>query len=260
MKKFLIASVLIFLSACSSQESSHTVSVGTIAGPETELMQVAARVAQKQFGLTVKVIVFSDYNTPNQALNEGDLDANAFQTLPFLQSQNAARQYHLVSVGNTFLYPMAIYSSEVKNFSELKENDKVAIPNDPSNEARALLLIQKAGLIQLVKGATLEATPMDIIQNPKHLRFVELDAAELARSLKDVSLAAINTNYALPAGLHPSHALFIEDRKSPYMNIIAAKNDQAKNNKIVQLVKAYQSPEVLDKAKELFGDAAIAGW
>lgn len=254
--------MLVGFSACSQQKDGpNTVIVGTIAGPETSLMQVAKRVAKERYGLDLKIVTFSDYNTPNAALADGSLDANAFQHLPYLKSQDKEHGYHLISVGKTFLYPMGLYSKKIKELSQLKEGDKIAIPNDPSNEARALLLLQKAGLIKLREGVTITATPMDIVENPKHLKFIPLGAAELPRILDSVSIAAINTNYAVPAGLSPSKdALFEEAPDSPYTNIIAARKNDANLNKIKELVAAYQSQPVVDKAKKIFGDAAIPGF
>lgn len=263
MKKILLFILLssLFLAACSKKEGPNTVRVGTIAGPETKLMEVAKQVALQQFGLDIQIVTFTDYNIPNQALAEKTIDANAFQHLPFLQSQIKARGYDLVSVGNTFLYPMGLYSAKIKSLSQLKAGDEIAIPNDPSNEARALLLLQKANLITLKPNATINATTQDIATNPEHLKIVSLDAAELPRTLSDVTLAAINTNYAVPAGLSPTKdALFVEGADSPYMNIIVARASDAHEKKIVELVEAYHSPAVINEAKILFNGTAVAGF
>jgi len=264
MKKWLSAFALlsvIALTGCSQKEGPNTVSVGTIAGPETQLMQVAKQVAKKRFGLHVKIVTFSDYTLPNEALNDGSIDANAFQHAPFLKAQVRERGYHIVPAAKTFLYPMALYSKKLHSLSQLKANAKVGIPNDPSNEARALLLFQKAKLIKLKPNVGLNATPVDIVSNPKQLQFVELDAAQLPRSLSDVALAAINTNYAIPAGLSPKKdALFVEGTDSPYVNIIAIRSNEKNSKKIKELIEAYQSKPVLEKAEALFGDGAIAGW
>lgn len=254
--------VMLGVSACQQQKTGpNTVTVGTIAGPETKLMQIAKVVAKNCYGLNVKIITFSDYNTPNVALSNGSLDANAFQHIPYLKSQIKQHGYKIVSVGKTFLYPMGIYSDSIKKLSQLKPGSKVGIPNDPSNEARALLLLQSAKLIRLKRGADINATPIDIAKNPKKLKFIALDAAELPRALNSVAIAVINTNYAIPAGLSPSKdALYEESTKSPYTNIIAARKDDANTKKIKELVRAFQSPEVVAEAKHLFGDGAIAGF
>ncbi|MCX7125717.1 MAG: MetQ/NlpA family ABC transporter substrate-binding protein [Gammaproteobacteria bacterium] len=176
--------------------------------------------------MSAQLQVLKHYSTPNQALEDGDLDANAFQHYPFLLSQIKAHGYSFAPVGDTFLYPMGLYSKKVNQLSDLKEGAKVAIPNDPSNEARALLLLQKAGLITLKPKATINATIQDVESNPKQLKLVSLDAAQLPRVLEDVAVAAINTNYAIPAGLSPSHALFSEQSDSPYMNLIVVGSEE----------------------------------
>lgn len=266
MKNFLLvllALSALALSACTHHENKNPnlVRVGTIAGPETQLMTVAKKVALEKFGLHVKIIQFTDYNMPNQALADNQLDANAFQHYPYLLSQIKAHGYLFASVGDTFLYPMGLYSRTVKQLSDLPVGAKIAIPNDPSNEARALMLLQKAGLIGLKANVTINATMLDIMSNPKHFKIIELDAAQIPRVLKDVSLAAINTNYATPAGLSPvKNALYAEKTNSPYMNLIVARAADKNETKIKELVEAYQSEPVLLEAKKLFGDAAIAGF
>jgi D-methionine transport system substrate-binding protein len=263
LKLFLTTLTIFFLlSACQNQaQDSNTVKVGTISGPETELMQVAKAVAKQKYNLNVKIIEFTDYAMPNAALSDGSLDANAFQHKPYLDEEMKNKSYNLTIIGKTFVYPVAIYSDKVKKISDVKDNAIVAIPNDPSNEARALILLAKAGLITLKPGIDVTATPVDIEQNPKHLQFKELDAAQLPRVLPDVTLAVINTNYAIPAGLYPTKdALFVEDKTSPYMNLIVARADKANDPKLKELVESFQSPEVLAKAQELFKGQAIAGW
>ncbi len=262
LKKVMVGVVvLLSLTACSKKEAPNTIKVGTIAGPETQLMQVVKAVAKKRYGLTVKVIPFSDYNIPNAALNDGSIDANIFQHLPFLKAQKQARGYKISAIAKTFVYPMGLYSKKIKHLSQLKAHAKIAIPNDPSNEARALLLLQKAKLIRLKSHITINATPIDIASNPKQLRFIPLDAAELPRALGDVALAAINTNYAVPAGLSPARgALFKESADSPYANVIVVRTVDKNKKKIKELVAAYQSKPVVAKAKALFGDAAVVAW
>ncbi|PHQ78281.1 MAG: hypothetical protein COB66_09205 [Coxiella sp. (in: Bacteria)] len=258
----ITAITLAGLVGCSSKkENKNIVTVGTVSGPETELMEVAKKVALKRYGLDIQIIPFSDYNGLNPAVVSGSLDANAFQHKPFLDAQNKARHFTLVPIGKTFIFPIGIYSHKIKSLAQLKDGDKVAIPNDPTNESRALLLLQKAGLIKIKKDAGVNATPDDIISNPKHLKFIELDAAQLPRVLPDATLVAINTTYAKPAGLSPiKDALIHEDADSPYVNLIVVAKANAKDKKLLELVKAYQSKPVIEKAKQLFGDAAIPGW
>ncbi len=252
---------VLFVSGCSSsKESSDQIRVGVIAGPESQLLDVAKEVALKKYGLHIKVVDFSDYVTPNTALAEGAIDANAYQHLPYLEAQIKARGYKMVPVGKTFLYPMGLYSKTLKNISELQNGAQIAVPNDPSNEARALLLLQKAGLLELKSGVGTNATLQDIAKNPKNFKIVELDAAEVPRALADVSLAAINTNFVISAGLTPKDALFLESTDSPYTNLIVVREGDQDLPKVKDLVKAYQSPEVEAEAKKLFGDSAIPGW
>jgi D-methionine transport system substrate-binding protein len=256
---FSIACV-IGLVACHSDDK-NTLKVGTIAGPETKLMEVAQQVAKQHSNLNIKIIEFTDYIQPNAALNDGSIDANMFQHQPYLDQQVKDRHYKLVAVAKTFVYPMGIYSQKFKKITDVPQKGIVAIPNDPSNEARALLLLQKTGLIRLKPGAGLSATPNEIQDNPKQFKFTELDAAQLARSLSDVDLAIINTNYAIPAGLTPSKdALVLEGSDSPYANIIAVREDELNDPRVKQLIEAFQSAAVLDAAKEIFNDQAIPAW
>lgn len=260
IKNLFLALTVLTLTACGA-EDKNTLKVGTIAGPETQIMEVAQKVAKDKYGLNIKIVEFTDYIQPDAALSDGSIDANLFQHQPFLDKQIKDRGFHLISVGKTFIYPMGIYSRKIKNLSELKTNAIVSIPNDPSNEGRALLLLQKAGLITLSESAGLYATPQNILNNPKHLNFKELDAAQLGRSLDDVDIAIINTNYAIPAGLTPTKdAIFREDKNSPYVNIIVIRENEKDDPRIKQLVDAFQSDEVVAAAKQIFKDQAIPAW
>ena len=253
---------IIGLAACSSNiPKGNTITVATIAGPETQLMDVAAKVAMQRYHLKVDVVPFSDYNAPNEALATGSVDANAFQHKPFLDAQIKERNYKLTAIGKTFIYPMAFYSHKIKNIRQLPVGAKVALPNDPTNEARALLLLQHADLIKLRAGVGVNATPEDIISNPKRLNFVELDAAQTPRSLDDVTIAAINTTFAIPAKLSPiKDAILRESTDSPYANLIVVRTADVKKKRLQELVKAFQSEAVIKKARELFGDGAIPAW
>lgn len=251
---FLLSICLI---AC-NKPSSNTLVVGTIAGPETDLVEVARDLLKKD-GITVKIIQFNDYNLPNEALQDGSLDANVYQHLPYLNEAMEAHHYDLTAIGKTFVYPTAIYSNRFKSLDQLPENATIAIPNDPSNEVRALLLLRKAGLIELTKDNV--STLAGISKNPKHINFIELDAAQLPRVLSDVDAAVINTTFAIPAGLDPTKdSLFSEDKNSPYANLIVVKDSNKKQAQLDLFVKAMNSEEVKAKAQELFGDAAIPAW
>lgn len=246
------------LVAC-NKPSPNTLVIGTIAGPEAELIETAKQVAEKNNGLTIKIVEFNDYNLPNEALQDGSLDANVYQHLPYLKASMLAHGYHLEAIGRTFVYPMGIYSQKHESLKDLPENSIIAVPNDPSNEMRAFMLLEKAGLITL-KNATNHGLP-ELDSNPKKLQFKEMDAAQLPRVLPDVDAAVINTTFALPAGLSPSkNALFTEDKDSPYANIIVIKRGTNKRPQLDLFVKALNSEEVKNKAKELFGDSAIPAW
>jgi D-methionine transport system substrate-binding protein len=262
MKKLFafIALLSIALLGC-QQQSANSIKVGTIAGPETQLMEVAKDVAKKKYNLDVDIVTFSDYTLPNEALNDGSIDANMFQHQPYLDQYLKEKNYKLVAIGKTFVYPVGVYSQKIKNIKQTPDNAIVAVPNDPSNEARALILLSKAGLIKLKSGINTNATINDIASNPKKLQFKELDAASLPRVLPDVTLAVINTNYAVPAGLFPNRdAIFVEDKTSPYVNLVVVREADVNNPKAKELVDALHSPEVLQAAKELFKGQAVAGW
>jgi D-methionine transport system substrate-binding protein len=198
---------------------------------------------------------------PNTALNDGSIDANMFQHKPYLNEIVKTRHYNLVAIGKTFIYPMGIYSRKYISLQKVPVNAIVAIPNDPSNEARALLLLSKAGLIQLRSGANIRATTMDVTSNPKNLQIKVLDAAQLPRVLPDVDLAVINTNYAIPANLTPTKdALFIEDASSPYANIVVVRKKDKNDPRFKQLLSALHSKDVLLEAERLFKGQAIPAW
>lgn len=259
MRFFTTLFLTLSLLAC-SKPSPNTLTIGTIAGPETDLVEAARDVAHNEYGLNIKIVEFNDYNLPNEALEDGSLDANIYQHQPYLQAAMKAHGYHLEVIGKTFVYPTGIYSTKIKSLKQLPDNATIAIPNDPSNEMRALLLLQKAGLIT-IKANTPTATVDDIIKNPKHLKIKELDAAQLPRVLADVDAAVINTTFAIPAGLSPSRdAIFVEDKNSPYANLIVIRADSAKKPQLENFVKAMNSPAVREKAQAIFGDAAIPAW
>lgn len=250
--------LLLSLVAC-NKPSPNTLVIGAIAGPETELIETAKEVAKNKYNLDIKIVAFNDYNLPNEALQDGSLDANVYQHLPYLQSAIAAHHYKIESIGRTFVYPVGIYSKKIKSLDQLPEKAMVAVPNDPSNEMRALQLLEKAHLITLK--STNNTGLQDIESNPKNLQFKEMDAAQLPRILPDVDIAVINTSFALPAGLTPSRdALFTEDKDSPYANIIVIRSDSTKKEQLELFVKALNSDEVKEKAKQLFGDAATPAW
>jgi D-methionine transport system substrate-binding protein len=232
-----------------------------MAGRESDLINLVAKIAQEKYGIKVEVVTFSDYAIPNTALNDGSIDLNVFQHQPYLEAQIKNRSYPLVAVGKTFIFPIAGYSQKIHHLSEIKDHSKIAIPNDPSNLARALLLLQKQGLITLKEGGTGTSTTVDVISNTKNLSIIELDAAQLPRSLQDVDIAVINTGYASEINLMPTRdGLFIEEKDSPYVNLIVARENNQDSKLVKDFVKAYQSPEVLEEAQKLFPGSVIQGW
>lgn len=240
--------------------SDKPIKVGVTAGPHAEVMDIVKKVAEKE-GLKVQVIEFNDYIQPNVALNQGDIDVNSFQHQPYLDNMIADRKYELVSIGKTVIFPMGIYSKKVKNLADLKPGATVAIPNDPTNGGRALLLLEKQGLIKLKAGAGLKAAVIDIVENPKNIKIKELDAAQIPRSLDDMDVSAINTNYAMTAGLVPTKdAIALEDPNSPYANIIAVRAKDKDNAAYQKFVKAYHSDEVKKFIQEHFKGSVAAAW
>ncbi len=195
-------------------------------------------------GLDLKIIEFSDYVVPNQALNAGELEANSFQNQPYLDNQNKDRGFRIVSAGLTVNFPLGIYSSKHKSWSEVPDGATIAIQNDPTNGGRSLLLLRDKGVITLRDGVGYRPTVADITGNPKRLRIVEIDAAQTARSLPDVAAAAINTNYAVEAKIEPTSAILREDPKGPYVNLIAVREQDKDKPWVKTLVEAYRSPEV----------------
>ena len=218
--------------------------IGATEVPHAQLLeQVKPGLAKEGVELDIKV--FSDYVQPNLLVADKDLDANFFQHQPYLDTFHKDRGTKLVSVGQVHVEPFGAYSKKVKQIGDLKEGATVALPNDPSNSGRALLLLQQQGLIKLKDGSNITATPADIAENPKKLKFRELEAAMLPRTLDDVDLALINTNYALEAKLVPTRdALFIEGAQSPYANIVVTREDNKDSADVKKLIQALHSPEI----------------
>ena len=234
--------------------------VGVTPGPHAQIMEVVKKVAEKD-GLKIQIVEFSDYVQPNVALNQGDIDINSFQHLPFLENMVKDRKYDLVMLAKTFTFPMGIYSKKIKNIKELKDGAVIAMPNDPTNGGRALLLFEKAGLIKLKPGLGHKASVVDIVENPRKFKIRELEAAQIPRTLEDMEIAAINTNYAMSAGLVPAKdALILEDSSSPYANILAVRGKDKDNPLYKKFLKAYQSEEVKKFVTEQFKGSVIVAW
>lgn len=242
--------------------AAETIKVGVMAGPEQAVAEVASQVAKDKYNLTVELVEFNDYALPNTAVSKGELDANAMQHKPYLDKDSQEKSLdNLAIVGNTFVYPLAGYSTKIKNLSELKDGAIIAVPNDPSNLARALILLEKQGLIKLKDHNNLFSTTIDIIENPKNLVIKEVDTSVAARAMDDVDIAVVNNNYAGQVGLTASeNGVFVEDKESPYVNIIVARTDNKDSAAIQNFVKAYQTDEVEAEAKKQFKDGVVKGW
>lgn len=259
-----IVALPLVLSACDkADKDANHIKVGISAGIDQPLWDAVKKVAKEKYNLEVETVTFTDYVQPNEALNSGDTDANAFQHGPYLEQQIKEHGYKLAAVGNTFVYPIAGYSRKYKSIAQLPDDAQVAIPNDPTNLGRALLLLQQTGLITLKTGNALQPTSLDILNNPKHLKIIEIEAAQLPRTLDDgkVDLAIINTNYSTQIGLSPhKDGLFVEDKHSPYVNLIVARQDNKDSAKVKNLVKAYQTDEVAAAADKIYHGDAVKGW
>ncbi|RCK05174.1 dioxygenase [Thalassospira xianhensis MCCC 1A02616] len=224
--------------------ANEKIKIGVTPGAHEEVMEQVVKVAAEK-GLDIEIISFSDYVIPNQALDDGDLQANSFQHKPYLDNQIKDRGYDLSVVGYNILTPMGIYSDKIKDLSELKDGAEVGIPNDPTNGGRALLVLQSEGLIKVDPAAGLSVSPLDVIENPKNIKFVELDAAQLPRSLADLDASAINTNYALEAGLNPiKDSIAIEGNDSPYANVIVTRTQDKDAPWVKTLVEAYHDDSI----------------
>ncbi|MFU2077859.1 MetQ/NlpA family lipoprotein [Avibacterium endocarditidis] len=248
--------------SAAAQPAAQKIKVGVMSGPEHQVAEIAAKVAKEKYGLDVEFVEFNEYSLPNPAVSNGDLDLNAMQHKPYLDKDSQEHGYkNLVIVGNTFVYPLAGYSKKIKNVNELKDSAIIAVPNDPSNLARALILLEKQGLIKLKDNTNLFATSLDIVENPKNLQIKEVDTSVAARALDDVDLAVVNNTYAGQVGLNTEeHGVFVEDKDSPYVNIIVAREDNKDSDAVKNFVKAYQTDEVYQEAVKYFKDGVVKGW
>jgi D-methionine transport system substrate-binding protein len=240
-------------------QTPEIVRIGVSPGPHAEILeQVKPLLAKK--GIDLKIVEFSDYVVPNQALDAGELEANSFQNQPYLDNQVKDRGFKIVSVGLTVNFPLGIYSSKYKSWAEVPDGSSIAIQNDPTNGGRSLLLLQDKGVIKLRDGVGFKPGPIDIVANPKKLKFIEVEAAQTPRTLADVAAAAINTNYAVDAKIEPTSAILREDPKGPYVNVIAVRAADKDKPWVKTLVETYQSPEIKAFVAERFKGNVLAGW
>ncbi|XKM13563.1 MetQ/NlpA family lipoprotein [Orbaceae bacterium ac157xtp] len=283
---------IFFLTGCNddkketdkTQAQARILKIGAIPNPEEEaVLETAQQQAKELYNIEVQFVDFSDYVTPNQALNDGLIDINIFQHKPYLDQQIKERGLNLTVVGNTFVYPIASYSKKLRPITSdsqisddgivvtsprgekyfIRSGSTIAIPNDPTNLGRALLLLQHEGFITVDKNKGLLPTTVDITSNPYNINILELEAPMLPRSLDDdqVDLAVINNTFAGKVNLTSSKdGIFVEDKDSPYVNIIVARENNKNDPIVIDFVKAYQTEAVAKKADEVFHGDAVKGW
>ena len=266
MKKFvfLFAAAILILTSISAFAGDGTkdspLKIGVTEGPHAEILEFLQPLAEKE-GVFYKLLVFDNYNIPNEALNAGDLDANAFQHRPFLDAQIKAHGYKIVPIHDNILCPIGLFSKKVKNLSDLQEGASIAIPNDPSNGGRSLLLLQKLGLVVLKDGVGITPSPLDIVENSKKLKIVELEAAQTPRALDDVDAAFVNDNYAIPAGLKLSRdAIAAEGTDSPYTNVFAVREEDKEKPVFQKLIALYENEDVKRFIEKKYDGAIIPAW
>jgi len=273
MKKIIkllsvLLSVIFVLSACTSKAPENTsaqapqnetvkIVVGATPVPHAEILNLV-KPTLKEKGIELDIKEVNEYAVLNPSLNDKQLDANFFQHIPYLDDFNKQRGAKLVPVVKVHVEPMGAYSSKIKSIDEIKDGDIIAIPNDATNEGRALLLLQSQGLIKLKEEKGLTQTPRDIIDNPKNLKFKELEAPQLPRVLQDVDLAIINTNFALKGHLNPAKdAIFMEGKDSQYVNVLVAREDNQNSTAIQELSKALNSEEVKKYLAEKYNGSIV---
>lgn len=240
-----------------AQSAKTVLKVGATAVPHAEILKVVKPLLEKD-GIDLQIVEFSDYVRPNVAVAEKELDANFFQHIPYLTKFAAERNLQLTYTAAVHIEPMGVYSKKIKNLNEIANGAQVAIPNDPTNGGRALALLAKAGLIKLKDGVGVNATAKDVTDNPKNLKISELEAPQLPRALDDVAIAVINTNYALEAKLVPTKdALFIEQKDSPYVNILTVRKGDENRPEIQKLTKALTSEDVKKFINEKYQGAVV---
>ncbi|WP_099225136.1 MetQ/NlpA family ABC transporter substrate-binding protein [Listeria costaricensis] len=259
----LIAGVLVFgLAACGDSESktlsTKEITIGVTGGPHQQIAEQVKKMAAKD-GLTINVKTFDDYNTPNTALSDGDLDANNYQTIPFLESQEKDKGYDFDIAFKTVAFPMGVYSNSIKDLKNLKKGDKIAVPNDPSNEYRGLKLFEDAGVIKLKDGVEEKATKNDIAENPLDLEVVELEASQIPAQLDEFAAAAINTNFAMGAGLSINEdSIYHEPVKdNPYPNVFVVRSENKDDEVVKTLEKYYHSDEIKQYIEDEFNGSVV---
>lgn len=245
------------LAGVASAQQSQIIKVGVTPGPHAQILEAVKPIAARK-GIDIQIIEFSDYVVPNAALESGELQANSFQHKPYLDNQKADRGYKIEPIGYTVNFPIGIYSKKYKSWDAVPQGGTLSIPNDPTNGGRVLLLVRDKGALKLRDGVGFKPTIADIVENPKKLKIVEIDAAQTPRTLDDVDAAAVNTNYATQAGLDPvKDAILREDPKAPYANVIAVRAADKDKPWVKVLVESYQTPEIRDFILTRFKGAVL---
>ena len=272
-KAFALIAALAFsalaLAGCGSQQSASsgassaasgakTLKVGATAVPHAEILEAAKPLLEKE-GITLEIVEFNDYVQPNLALNDKELDATFFQHEPYLKNfMDEHKEVKLKNAAGIHIEPMGVYSKKITKLDELKDGATIAIPNDPTNGGRSLLLLEKAGIIKLKEGVGEKATVGDIAENKKNIKFQEVEAAQVPRTLDDVDAAVINSNFAMQVNLDPTKdAMFIEDSTSPYVNIIAVREGDENRPEIQALIKVLHSDEIKQFITEKYKGAVV---
>lgn len=246
-------------------EAKKTVTVGVVGqtNQDEKIWNQVKKTAKEKYGVTVKIKNFTDYNQPNKALQNGEIDLNSFQHKAFLNAWNKANKGTLVPIGNTVIAPIRLYSYKYKNINELPKNATIAVPNDASNESRALYVLKNAGLISFKKGTGKLATIADIDKNPKDLKIKELGAEQTARSLNDVDAAVVNNTYAIPAKLGDKQTIYTEPLNKDseqWINVIVANKKDKDNEAYKAVVKSYQTDAVKKLIHKAYGNSEVTAW
>jgi len=258
--------LLVLLSACGSTDATITpldpqhLTVGVTAGPHEEILEKVQEIAARD-GIEIDIQVFTEYVMPNIALAEGELDINSFQHQPYLDNFASERNLELVSVASTVIFPMGIYASEYTDLAHIQQGDLIGFPNDPTNGARALILLESAGLITLKEDAGVTATILDIEENPLELRFIELEASQIPRQLDELAAAVINANFAIEHGYVPTEdTIYLESGNSPWVNVIAVRTGHENDETLKKFVEYYHLDEVRQFIDDHFQGSIIAAW
>ncbi|ARM90768.1 methionine-binding lipoprotein MetQ (plasmid) [Rhizobium sp. CIAT894] len=237
-----------------------SIKVGIMAGEEEDIWRVVASEAAKK-GLKIETVIFNDYTQPNEALERGEVDANAFQHQPYLDNQIKQHGYHITRVGYTGVWPIGLYTKKYKSVAEIPEGAVIGVPNDPSNEGRALRVLQSQGLIKLKDGTGILATVADVTDNPKKIEIKELDAGIVGRSIDDLDAGVVNTDWALKSGLSPAERIAQEPiADNPYRNFIAVKDDNKDADWVKTLVSSYQNDTVKAEFDKVYKGTGLSAY